>query len=109
MVDGLLIYNVPFYCQAVLDTNAKESSIRHLPFLITLLFSPIASGVLIDLIGFYVLLMWLGAVIHHRLRSPGHDQVRCSRGALAGSPGFELGCVTSFLLPRFNVSCVQTR
>ena len=63
MVVGLLIYYIPFYFQAVLGTNAEESGIRNLPFLITLLFSPIASGISINLVGRYVPFMWLGAII----------------------------------------------
>ena len=85
MVVGLLIYYIPFYFQAMLGTNAQESGIRNLPFLITLLFSPIASGVLINRIGRYVPFMWFGAIIS----TIGSGllftiKVDSSQGALAG-------------------------
>ena len=63
MVIGLLIYHLPFYFQAVLGVSARESGVRNLPFLITLLFSPMASGAIVSWSGFYVPFMWLGAAL----------------------------------------------
>jgi MFS family permease len=47
----------------VQGTDARESGIRNLPFLITLLFAPILSGGLISLFGPYVPFMWFGACL----------------------------------------------
>lgn len=62
MVVGLLIYYIPFYFQAVLGTNAEDSGVRNLPLLVTMLFAPIASGALINFVGYYVPFMWIGAL-----------------------------------------------
>ena len=85
MVVGLLIYYLPFYFQAVLGVSARGSGVRNLPFLITLLFSPMASGVIISWSGFCVLFVWLGAA----LATVGSGllftlKTDSSRGAVAG-------------------------
>ncbi|KAI4212222.1 MAG: hypothetical protein LQ351_005092 [Letrouitia transgressa] len=59
---GVLIYYLPFYFQAVRGTNAQDSGVRNLPFLVTLLFAPMVSGALISYFGPYVPFMWFGAV-----------------------------------------------
>lgn len=61
MIQGLLIYFIPLYFQVVLLTDARESGVRNLPFLVTLLFSPMLSGALISIFGIYVPFMWVGA------------------------------------------------
>ncbi|KAK0506868.1 hypothetical protein JMJ35_010722 [Cladonia borealis] len=84
-----------FISMAVLGVSACESGFRNLPFLITLLFSPMASGVIISWSGFYVPFMWLGAA----LATIGSGllftlKTDSSRGAVAGYQfivGFGLG------------------
>ena len=63
MIVGLLIYYLPLYFQTVQGSTARESGIRNLPFLVTMLLTPILSGALISLIGYYVPFMWLGAAL----------------------------------------------
>jgi len=63
LIVGLLIYYLPFYFQTVRGSSARDSGIRNLPFLVTMLFAPIASGALISIIGYYVPFMWLGAAL----------------------------------------------
>lgn len=63
LIVGLLIYYLPLYFQLVKGSSARNSGIQNLPFLVTMLFSPIASGALVSLFGFYVPFMWLGAVL----------------------------------------------
>ena len=63
MTVGILIYYLPFYFQTVKSSNPTESGIQDLPFLITLLFSPMLSGVLITVFGYYVPLLWLGSAL----------------------------------------------
>ncbi|MCJ1404090.1 hypothetical protein MMC11_007315 [Xylographa trunciseda] len=111
MIVGLLIYYLPFYFQAVLGTDAHESGIRNLPFLVTMLFSPMLSGGLITMFGFYVPFMWLGAI----LATVGSGllltlQVDSTASVLAGYQfltGFGLGLCTQisfnavqYILPR---------
>lgn len=60
---GLLIYYLPLYFQLVKGSSARTSGIQNLPFLVTMLFSPIASGALVSTLGFYVPFMWLGAIL----------------------------------------------
>lgn len=60
---GTLISYLPLYFQAVQGTNARGSAVANLPFLITLLFAPMASGILISFYGPYVPYMWIGAVL----------------------------------------------
>lgn len=63
MIVGQLIYYLPLYFQTVRGATASESGIRNLPFLVTMLFAPMISGALINVIGYYVPFMWLGAVL----------------------------------------------
>ena len=63
IIVGLLIYYLPLYFQTVQGTTARESGIRNLPFLVTMLLTPILSGALISLTGYYVPFMWLGAAL----------------------------------------------
>ena len=63
MIVGLLIYYLPLYFQTVQGISARESGIRNLPFLVTMLLTPILSGALISLTGYYVPFMWLGAAL----------------------------------------------
>lgn len=63
MIVGLLIYYLPLYFQTVQGITARESGIRNLPFLVTMLLTPIISGALISTIGYYVPFMWLGAIL----------------------------------------------
>ena len=63
MIVGLLIYYLPLYFQTVQGTTARESGIRNLPFLVTMLLTPLGSGALISAIGYYVPFMWLGAAL----------------------------------------------
>lgn len=60
---GLLIYYLPLYFQLVRGSSARTSGIQNLPFLVTMLFSPLASGALVSTLGFYVPFMWLGAIL----------------------------------------------
>jgi len=63
MIVGLLIYYLPLYFQTVQGITARESGIRNLPFLVTMLLTPIISGALISTIGYYVPFMWLRAIL----------------------------------------------
>ena len=108
MVIGLLIYYLPFYFQAVLGVSARDSGVRNLPFLITLLFSPMASGAIISWTGFYVPFMWLGAALatigSGRLFTLKTDS---SRGAVTGYQiivGFGLGMCNQ--IPFNAVQCI---
>ena len=60
---GTLIYYLPLYFQAAQGTNASGSAVANLPFLVTLLFAPMASVLLISLYGPYVPFMWVGAAL----------------------------------------------
>lgn len=60
---GTVISYLPLYFQAVQGTDARGSAVANLPFLITLLFAPMASGILISFYGPYVPYMWIGAVL----------------------------------------------
>lgn len=60
---GLLMYYLPLYFQSAKDSSARDSGIRNLPFLVTMLFAPMLSGSLISLIGYYVPFMWIGAIL----------------------------------------------
>ncbi|KAL8953178.1 MAG: hypothetical protein Q9222_000951 [Ikaeria aurantiellina] len=48
---------------AVRGLSARASGVHNLPFLATMLFSPIVSGALISVVGYYVPFMWLGAIL----------------------------------------------
>ena len=61
MVIGVCIYYLPFYFQAVLAKSAQASGTANLPFLATLMFSPLISGALISWLGYYVPFMYFGA------------------------------------------------
>ncbi|OCK93827.1 MFS general substrate transporter [Cenococcum geophilum 1.58] len=63
MVIGVGIYYLPFYFQAVLGTSAQTSGIENLPFLVSLMFSPLISGFLISWLGHYVPFMYFGAIL----------------------------------------------
>lgn len=63
MAIGAHVNYLPFYFQAVLGTTAKVSGIHTLPYLMALLVSPMISGSLIALIGYYVPFMWVGSIL----------------------------------------------
>ena len=63
MAIGVHIYYLPFYFQSALGLTAQESGIRTLPYLMTLLISPMISGALITVIGYYVPFMWVGSTL----------------------------------------------
>ncbi len=63
MIVGLLIYYLPLYFQTVQGITARQSGIRNLPFLVTMLLTPIISGALISTIGYYVPFIWLRAIL----------------------------------------------
>lgn len=63
MCVGILIYYLPIFFQAGWGEDAQSSAFSNLPFLITMLFTPILSGALISLVtGYYVPFMWFGAI-----------------------------------------------
>lgn len=63
MAIGVHINYLPFYFQAVLGTSARTSGVRTLPYLMALLISPMLSGALITLVGYYVPFMWIGSIL----------------------------------------------
>lgn len=60
---GVHVYYLPFYFQSVLGTSAWKSGINTLPYLMALLLSPMLSGSLISVIGYYVPLMLAGCTL----------------------------------------------
>ncbi|KAI9665471.1 MAG: hypothetical protein M1831_001613 [Alyxoria varia] len=60
---GVLIYYLPVYFQAVRLSSATGSGIQNLPFLVTSLFSPLLSGALISVFGYYVPFLWVGSAL----------------------------------------------
>ena len=60
---GVHVYYLPFYFQSVLGTTARRSGIDTLPYLMSLLLTPMISGALITVIGYYVPLMLIGCTI----------------------------------------------
>lgn len=58
MAIGLHVYYLPFYLHSVRSTTASQLGIRTLPYLMTLLISPMISGSLITVVGYYVPFMW---------------------------------------------------
>ncbi|MCJ1466282.1 hypothetical protein MMC07_004901 [Pseudocyphellaria aurata] len=63
MTIGVHVYYLPFYHQSVRGNTASQSGIRTLPYLMTLLLSPMISGSLITLVGYYVPFMWAGSAL----------------------------------------------
>lgn len=63
MAIGVHVYFLPFYFQSVLGNTAIQSGINTLPYLMTLLLSPMISGSLITIIGYYVPFMWAGSLL----------------------------------------------
>ena len=63
MAIGVHVYYLPFYFQSVLGVTAQESGIRTLPYLMALLISPMISGALITIVGYYVPFMWIGSTL----------------------------------------------
>lgn len=63
MAIGVHVYYLPFYFQSVLGNTAIQSGINTLPYLMTLLLSPMISGSLITVIGYYVPFMWTGSLL----------------------------------------------
>ncbi|KAF4635277.1 hypothetical protein G7Y89_g2825 [Cudoniella acicularis] len=61
MVIAVQIYYLPFYFQSVLSHSATSSGISMLPYVMTLLLSPMASGAIITAYGHYIPLMYVGA------------------------------------------------
>lgn len=60
---GKLMYWIPVYFQGVQGLSARESGIRNLAFLVTMLFAPMISGALVNIVGRYVPFMTLGATL----------------------------------------------
>ncbi|CAJ2510881.1 Uu.00g065060.m01.CDS01 [Anthostomella pinea] len=63
MLIGTLVYYLPFEFQAVRGNDARTSGIMNLAFLTPLMLSPLLSGTLISLTGWYVPFMCLGGVL----------------------------------------------
>jgi len=61
MVKAIQIYYLPFYFQSVLGRSAIFSGILTLPYLMTLLVSPMVSGVIISRHGHYMAVMYIGS------------------------------------------------
>lgn len=60
---GVHVYYLPFYFQSVLGTSARRSGIDTLPYLMALLLSPMLSGSLISVVGYYVPFMLAGCTL----------------------------------------------
>lgn len=63
MVIAIQIYYLPFYFQSVLGHSAASSGVLTLPYVMTLLFSPMASGAYITAYGHYIPFMYIGACL----------------------------------------------
>ncbi|PQE28707.1 MFS transporter protein [Rutstroemia sp. NJR-2017a WRK4] len=61
MVIGIQIYYLPIYFQSVRGHSAASSGVLTLPYIMTLLLSPMASGAYITASGHYIPVMWIGA------------------------------------------------
>ena len=60
---GVHVYYLPFYFQSVLGTTARRSGVETLPYLMSLLFTPMISGSLITIVGYYVPFMLAGCTL----------------------------------------------
>jgi MFS family permease len=60
---GTLVNYLPFQFQAVRGQDPRLSGITNLAFLVPLMLSPLVSGFLISLIGWYVPFMFIGAAV----------------------------------------------
>lgn len=60
---GVHVYYLPFYFQSVLGTTARRSGVDTLPYLMSLLFTPMISGSLITIVGYYVPFMLVGSTL----------------------------------------------
>ncbi|TGO61660.1 hypothetical protein BOTNAR_0125g00050 [Botryotinia narcissicola] len=63
MIIAIQICYLPFYFQSVLGHSAASSGVLTLPYVMTLLFSPMASGAYITAYGHYIPIMYLGACL----------------------------------------------
>lgn len=63
MAIGVHVYYLPFYFQSAQGTSAQQSGVRTLPYLMALLFTPMLTGSLIAIIGYYVPFMYVGAIL----------------------------------------------
>ncbi|KAF7882186.1 hypothetical protein EAF00_011702 [Botryotinia globosa] len=63
MVIAIRNYYLPFYFQSVIEHAAASSGVLTLPYAMTLLFSPIASGAYITAYGHYIPIMYIGACL----------------------------------------------
>ena len=63
MFIGALIYYLPFQFQAVRQNSAERSGVVNLAFLMPLMLSPLLSGAIITLVGWYVPLMYIGGIL----------------------------------------------
>ncbi|TGO10177.1 hypothetical protein BTUL_0142g00140 [Botrytis tulipae] len=63
MVIAIQIYYLPFYFQSVLGHSAASSGALTLPYVMTLLFSPMASGAYIAAYGHYIPIIYIGACL----------------------------------------------
>jgi len=61
MVIAIQIYYLPFYFQSVLGRSATSSGILTLPFVMTLLLSPMIVGVMMTVYGHHITVMCVGA------------------------------------------------
>ena len=57
------MYYLPFYFQSVVGTTARRSGLETLPYLMSLLFTPMISGSLITAVGYYVPFMLVGCTL----------------------------------------------
>ena len=60
---GIHVYYLPFFFQAVLGATARRSGVLTLPYLMALLFTPMISGILITIVGYYVPFMLIGCTL----------------------------------------------
>ena len=60
---GVHVYYLPFYFQSVRGTTARRSGVETLPYLMSLLFTPMISGSLITIVGYYVPFMLAGSTL----------------------------------------------
>lgn len=57
------MYYLPFHFQSIRGTAARRSGVETLPYLMSLLFTPMISGGLITIVGYYVPFMFVGCTL----------------------------------------------
>ena len=60
---GVHVYYLPFYFQSVFGTSARRSGVLTLPYLMSFLLTPMISGSLIAVVGYYVPFMLVGCTL----------------------------------------------